>query len=626
MRARRPFAFAAALTCLLAAAPAGAQVFVFHLSGDQEVPPSPSAARGGCRAELDQGAGELELACSHGVVGATTMHIHRGAVGVNGPVVFDLGDPTSPVTATWTGMTPADIADVLAGDLYVNVHTAGRPEGEIRGQIVERTFDSLAFPMDGDQQVPPDGSSATGSCFADLDAPATAVFVECSHDVANPTVAHIHNAPRGENGPVIFDFPSAVSPFSGTAPLSPVEVAELVAGFLYVNVHSVDSPTGEIRGQIAEPPAATTTGTIRIEKRTFPGGGTGFGFSDDVPGSPGSFTLDDGQTESFLAVPAGTYTFTEDDPAPGFTLADVACSDEDSVGNRFARTATVALAAGEVVICTFTNQELAAGQPFVFHLSGDQEVPPLPNVASGGCMATFDAAAAELTLVCTHDVIGATVMHIHRGAPGVNGPVVFDLGDPSSPVFATWSGMTPADVADLFAGDLYVNIHTSGRPGGAIRGQIVPRSRDGFDFPLTGDQQVPPVVTTASGRCFADLSDAADELSVECEHTVVDATAAHVHQAPFGQNGPVLFHLGDPASPFMVLAPMTPRDVADLMAGFLYVNVHSTDFPDGEVRGQIVDLPAAVPVTVIPTLGEWGMILLALALALLGVAKLVVRP
>ena len=630
MRARRPFALAAvlsftALASTLVAAPAGAQVFVFHLSPDQEVPPTPSPARGGCRAELDAGAGELELACSHDVVGATMIHIHRGAPGVNGPVVFDLGDPASPVTATWTGMTPADVADLLAGDLYLNIHTAGRPEGEIRGQILERTFDSIAFGMDGGQQVPPDETAATGSCVADLDDPATGLFVECSHDVANPTVAHIHNAPFGENGPAIFDFPSAASPFSATAPLTPVQVAELVAGFLYVNVHSVESETGEIRGQIAELAVAPTSGEIRIRKRTFPGGGAGFAFTDDVPGSPGAFTLDDGQTETFLAVPAGTYTFTEADPAGGgHALADVACSDGDSTGNRFARTATVVLAAGELVICTFTNQELASGQPFVFHLSGDQEAPPLPNLATGGCMATFDALAAELTLVCTHDVVGATIMHIHRGAPGVNGPVAFDLGDPLSPVFATWSGMTPADVADLFAGNLYVNIHSGGRPEGAIRGQIVPRSRDGFDFPLTGDQQVPPVETPASGRCIADLSDSADELSVQCTHNVSGATAAHVHQAPFGENGPVLFHIASPASPFTLLAPMTPRDVADLMAGFLYVNVHSTDFPDGEVRGQIVEAPASA-VLEIPTLGEWGMVLLALALAFLGAGTLAFR-
>ena len=599
--------------------------FVFHLSGDQEVPPQPNVASGGCRGDFDDAADELTLVCVHDIVDATTVHIHGAAAGANGPVVFDLGSPTSPVLATWSGMTSADVAALLAGNLYVNVHSGGRPEGQIRGQILPRTWDFLAFEMNGGQQVPPDTSTATGSCTADLDDPAEAVAIECTHDVASPTDAHVHSAPFGQNGPVVFVFPSGASPLSADVPLSPIGVAELVAGFLYVNVHSVDSPVGEIRGQIAEPPVVPTAGTIRIVKRTFPGGGTGFGFTDDVPGSAGSFTLDDGGVEEFAGVPAGTYTIAEDDPSgTGHTLVDVDCSDENSAGDRFARTATVALEAGEIVTCTFSNQQLAGGVPFVFHLSGDQEAPPLPNTASGGCMGSFDALAAELTLVCTHDVVGATVMHVHRGAPGVNGPVAFDLGDPASPVLATWSGMTPADVADLLAGNLYVNIHTSGRPAGAIRGQIVPRSRDGFDFPLEGDQQVPPVDTAAGGRCFADLSDAADQLVVRCEHTVAGATAAHVHQAPFGQNGPVRFHLGSPASPFTLSTPMTPRDVADLMAGFFYVNVHSEANPDGEVRGQIVSAPASI--TEVPTLGEWGMGLLALALALAGMAKLAARP
>jgi hypothetical protein len=624
MGARRCFALAACALSALAAAPSEAQVFVFHLSGDQEVPALPNVDSGGCRGELDAPAAELTLACVHDVALATTVHIHRGAAGTNGPVLFDLGDPASPLLATWSGMTPAEIADLLAGELYLNVHSAGRPDGAIRGQILPRTWDSLAFGLDGDQQVPPDTSTATGACTADLDDPAEAVAIECTHDVGVPTEAQVHAAPFGENGPAVFTFPSAATPLAAAVPLSPVGVAELVAGFLYVDVHSVDSPVGEIRGQIAELAAAPTTGTLRIVKRTFPGGGTGFGFSDDVPGSPGVFTLDDGGVEEFAAVPPGTYTIAEDDPAgAGYALSDVDCSDEDSAGDRFARTATVALAAGEIVTCTFSNQLLGAGVPFVFHLSGDQEAPPLPSPESGGCMATFDAPAAELTLICTHDVVGATVMHIHRGAPGVNGPVAFDLGDPASPVLATWSGMTPADVADLLAGNLYLNIHTSGRPAGAIRGQIVPRSRDGFDFPLSGDQQVPPVETAASGRCFADLSDAADQLHVLCEHTVAGAAAAHVHQAPAGENGPVRFHLDSPASPFTLLTPMTPRDVADLMAGFFYVNVHSAANPDGEVRGQIVQAPALV--LEVPTLGEWGIGLLVLMLAALGVGRLAVH-
>lgn len=619
---KRPGVWLAAAA--LAAAPAaGQQLFVFHLSGDQEVPPVPSPATGGCHGDFD-GTDTLDITCVHDVTGATLMHVHRGAAGVNGPAVFDLGAPASPVTATWSGMTPADVADLLAGDLYVNVHTGGRPDGEIRGQILERTVDTVPFSMDGDQEVPPNGSAATGSCTADLSPDATALQIDCTHDVASPTEAHLHQAPAGEEGPVVHTFASPASAISEAVPMNPVEVAAFAARHLYVNIHSADSPEGEIRGQIGTPPAPPTTGTIRIRKITFPGGGVGFGFTDDVPGPPGVFTLDDGGIETFTGVPPGTYTVTEDDPGAtpgGYTLAHVECDDSDSAGNRFARTATIELQAGETVTCTFENLELGgAGLPFVFHLSGDQEVPPVPSPASGGCMGIFDDLAAELTLVCTHDVAGATLMHVHRGAPGENGPVVFDLGDPASPVLATWTGMTPADVADLLAGDLYVNIHTSGRPAGEIRGQIVPRSRDTFRFLLTGAQQVPPVVTPAVGSCEADLNDAATALFLECTHSVAGATAAHIHAAPAGENGPVLIELGDPASPFSLTPSLSPRDVADLLAGFLYVNIHSEEAPDGEIRGQIVNQPLSV--LDVPTLDQWGLLLLALALGLAAALRL----
>ena len=130
---------------LFVVTPLFAQTFVWHLRGDQEVPPVPSAASGGCMGQLDQGAATFSLTCVHDVVSATVMHIHRAPAGANGDVAFDLGDPISPVTATWTGMTPADIADLLAGNLYINIHTAGRPAGEIRGQILPRTVDLVAF-------------------------------------------------------------------------------------------------------------------------------------------------------------------------------------------------------------------------------------------------------------------------------------------------------------------------------------------------------------------------------------------------------------------------------------------------------------------------------------------------
>jgi hypothetical protein len=587
-----------------ASVPLYAQQFVFDLRGSQEVPPVPSTASGGCYGELNQGAATFALTCVHDVENATVMHIHRGAIGENGGIAFDMGDPAGGfITATWTGMTAADINDLLNGDLYVNIHTAGRPAGEIRGQILPRTVDTVSFTADGGQVVPPNESTATASCTANLNDAAAALDVACSHTFPSPAAAHIHEAPFGENGPIVFTFANPAV-LAASVPMTPRLIADFAATFLYLDVHgpggTEENPADEIRGQIGTPPAGAGTGTIVIVKETYPGGGTNFEFSESI--TSGTFTLDHGQTETFSSVAPGVYTVTESDPSEGgFSLADVSCDDADSSGNVATRTATIDVAAGELVRCTFRNFESApTDELFVFHMSGDQEAPPVTTTERGGCMARFDAAASELTIVCTHNVDSATIMPIHRGAPGVNGEIAFDMGSPVSPVVATWSGMTPAQVADLLAGNFYVNIHTAGRPAGAIRGQILERTVDTVNFTLDAAQTVPPGTSTAAGTCTANLDEPAAGLAISCTHTLPSPDAAHVHQGERGVNGPVVFTFPSPASPINANMPMTPRLVADFAGELLYLDVHGPDAGEEtageEIRGQI-GAPLVAPTT-----------------------------
>lgn len=246
-------------TCLLAlilfappaAARAGSVVpFFFGASGDQEVPPVETPARGGCHAALDQPAAQLNITCAHDVVDAVAAHIHAGAPGVSGPVVFDLGDPSeSPFAAMWAGLSADEVAALLAGELYVNIHSMAHPDGEVRGQIVEGTVD-LAFTADQGQVVPPTGSAATASCSTDRN-PDTGVFtVGCGHDVAMAVEAHIHLGAVGVAGPVVLDLGDPTSPFEASTLLLPPELAQLAAGLLYLDIHSVPFPHGEIRGQM----------------------------------------------------------------------------------------------------------------------------------------------------------------------------------------------------------------------------------------------------------------------------------------------------------------------------------------------------------------------------------------
>jgi hypothetical protein len=363
-----------------------------------------------------------------------------------------------------------------------------------------------------------------------------------------------------------------------------------------------------------------TTGTIRIVKSTSPAGGAGFPFTETITNS--AFVLNDAAVQTFSNVAAGTYTVTEG-TAAGWSLTDVKCSDADSTGNPFARTATVRLQGGETVTCTFTNlQSVTAPTRFVFHMSGDQEVPPSGSTARGGCYGQLNTATRTLSLVCTHNVSSPTIVHIHRNVAGLNGPIVFDLGDPVSPIEATWN-MTQADVDDLLAGRLYVNVHAAGRPDGEIRGQMLVRTVDAFTFTANGAQEVPPTDSTATGNCSADLVDDASFVSVRCSHNVVSPTSTHLHDAPPGVDGPVVFDFPN-TSPFAGNAPLTPRLVADFAAGFLYVNIHSPNYEDGEIRGQLTGAAiVAESAANVPTLGEWGVLLLLLALA--AVALLRVR-
>ncbi len=221
----------------------------FPLEEGQEVPPTGSLATGDCVARLNALETELTITCGHTVVGATAAHIHSAPPGAEGGIVFPFPGAASPISGVWE-MNATDLADLKAGDLYVNVHSAAFPDGEIRGQFTAPAADAYSFVADEGQEVPPTGSPALGVCDAVLNDGETEFTIVCYHDVAAPTAAHIHNAPPGMDGPVVFPFPAPDTPMFGLWELSPVNVTQLHDGNLYVNIHTTPFPDGEIRGQI----------------------------------------------------------------------------------------------------------------------------------------------------------------------------------------------------------------------------------------------------------------------------------------------------------------------------------------------------------------------------------------
>ena len=124
--------------CSMTPAASNTAVLGATLSSAAEVPPNASSATGKVDATFDKGTSVLRWTLSYsGLTGpASAAHFHGPALpGANAGVAVPFTSAASPSDGQAT-LTPAQVADLMAGKWYVNVHTAANPGGEIRGQLM----------------------------------------------------------------------------------------------------------------------------------------------------------------------------------------------------------------------------------------------------------------------------------------------------------------------------------------------------------------------------------------------------------------------------------------------------------------------------------------------------------
>ena len=124
---------------------------------------------------------------------------------------------------------------------------------------------------------------------------------------------------------------------------------------------------------------------------------------------------------------------------------------------------------------------------------------------------------------------------------------------------------------------------------------------------LEGLQEVPPVETNARGQARFRIND--DEMGLQYRFTVnnlANMTQAHIHLGRRGENGPIVAFLFGPVDPGItvtqgtvqgtlnqssLVGPLEGQPFSELIsqmeAGNTYVNVHTKQYPAGEIRGQI---------------------------------------
>ena len=112
-----------------------------------------------------------------------------------------------------------------------------------------------------------------------------------------------------------------------------------------------------------------------------------------------------------------------------------------------------------------------------------------------------------------------------------------------------------------------------------------------FSADLAGTAEVPPNDSAGTGKVDATLDTETKMFTWNITYDGLggEATAAHFHgPAAEGENAPPVVPIdGALASPIAGNATLTDEQITQLQGGMWYFNVHTAEYPDGEIRGQV---------------------------------------
>jgi len=477
---------------LFCAASSSSQIlFTASLSGSQETPPNPSHATGTAWVLLSADMTTLTYRVTYAQLESTYTgaHFHVAPPGVPGLVVNPLTFDGNTVDGSWTAFPDSILSNLFKGNVYVNVHSQKYPGGEIRGQLVQTSGMGFTLSLDASQETTPNSSPSTGTGFAYFDSANTLKYRVTIAGLSSAlTASHFHLGAPGVPGLVVNEVAFTDSTTDGVWAGFPDSLyGQAARGLLYVNVHSSNHPSGEIRGQL----------------------------------------------------------------------------------------------------------ESVTGQRFTIALDGSQETPPNVSNATATGWAILNRDASSLTYQFTYAQLDSpfTASHFHSAPPGVKGSVVMPINFIGNTASGVWSNIPDSLVAELLKGNIYTNIHSMKYPGGEIRGQLYAEEAPVLTLSANAAQETPPTNSGGMGTGFVVLDSTALKIHYRVTIAGMDTTVTMAH-----------FHLGAPGVPGNVVQAIAFTDslsqgdwlgyaddvIPELMKNGLYINVHTLDFPGGEIRGQVM--------------------------------------
>ena len=506
-----------------------------RLDGSQEVPAVATSAQGVAAITLNATRDTIFIqAAFSGLSGPITgAHFHDAPVGQTAPVSVSLltlrrGNRLSGYLAG-ADVTPNRIARLLRGLVYLNIHTAANPGGEIRGQVTVESDDALAGVLSGAQEAPAVATNATGLGVFNLSQHQEKLKFRVVVDgLSGPiTGAHFHIAAPGMNAPVALALGSfltgnvlegEISSQGANPLLTPALLTALVQGGVYINFHTAAYPGGEIRAQILPirrvlpldarfsgaqmVPAVTssasavavarlvgTLDTVRVQVAHTGLSGPPLALSIYAANAGGANTAANLLGTVPRVAGAGGNTVgnvtTFEITAPVLTPAFVNLLLNTGIN---AVLTTAASPNGEV-----RGQVLRlAREGYTISLNGAQEKPnAVVSAGYGVGVVSIDRDQDNVHFMSVWGGLSgpATAGHFHVGTAAQSGGVVFGLmpffDNATTPTaaYGFWKSdnanpFTVARSLDFRNENIYMNLHTAANPGGEIRGQVFRGARN----------------------------------------------------------------------------------------------------------------------------------------------------
>ncbi len=576
----------------------------------------------------------------------TAAHLHEGAVGSTGGVLVNLASGINGKMLSGTVDISTDktlLGKIMSGEVYINIHTTANANGEIRGQLFKTKGLAFDSKLSTDQETTPViGSTAVGTGHMALNTTMDTLWYSfLGSDLSGSiTAAHIHSGAVGTSGGVLINLSSGIKGnwiegmVTGSS-LTKDVIHTLLEGGAYINVHTTLNAAGEIRGQLyrtaregysfdltgsQEVPVSFTNGVgvgiISVDRNqsnahymfvvdNLSGPITSAHLHNAAIGSNGGVVFNLTNSFDLKNNYDGAFGYWKSSSSTAFSTTNSLQLRNETM---YVNVHTAAYAGGELRgqsdrgflklntdiiengMIPF-DAEFNGKMLFTARLSGANEVPAVMTDATGviGVLLSKDMKTATLNATFTglsSEFMGA---HIHEAAAGSNGSVVVDLSSNvnGNQITAEWKDL---DIEKLAMGMYYLNVHTKDNPNGEIRGQLMLETETSFIADINGTQEVPPVVTLGAGLGHFYLANNNTELRMKVVYDDLTGpiTGVHLHNAAKGSNGGVVVNLTTMIDGNTIMGTVDPTDfLDDLLAGNIYINIHTAMNAGGEIRGQL---------------------------------------